>query len=151
MHRESHNRYDVRAWLNKDDEVEVKVYDHQHHRFIAHLVEKDTDEPTEGDVFASIWYECYQQLERGDEEITLKFFEEIDREAPEYSENTLYWNLDSDSFGWARHPLHSWRSSAASGEFVAFENLYRDELLERAFDGLRQQYMEDAEKEMLPQ
>lgn len=149
MHRESQSRYDVRAWHNREGEVEVKVYDHQHHRFIAHLVEKETDEPTEDGVFASLWVEVAKDIESGrKDDITLKFFEEIDRDAPENSENTLYWNLSDDGFWWSRHPLWSWQSSAAAGEFVEFENLYRDELLENAIEGLRQDYMEACQDEV---
>lgn len=149
MTRQSEQRYDVEVWHNSDDEIEVKVWDNTHHRYIAHLVEKDVDEPQEGGIYASIRHEDRKAIRQGKvDEITLKLFEEIDREAPEHSENTLYWNLDGDSFGWARHPLWSWQSLATEGEFVGFENLYRDELLERAFDGVRQEYMDECDKEV---
>lgn len=149
MNRESQSRYDIRPWINAEDQLEVKVYDHKHHRLVAHLVETETKEPTESGVYASVWHDIRSDIREGREtSITLKFFEEIDREAHEHTENTLYWNFDSDSFGWARHPLRSWKSMAAEGEFIAFENKHRDELLERTFDGLRQEYMEDCEVEM---
>jgi hypothetical protein len=149
MRRQSQRRYDVQAWVNCNNDFEVKVFDHRHHRVVAHLVEQDTDTIEEGNLYASVFPDERRSCELGDTDtLSLMYFEEIDREAPEHSENTLYWRLDSDSFGWSRHPLRAWKGGLVEGELIGFENKLRDSQLGRAIDGLREEYMEEVEAEL---
>ena len=149
MRRQSQHRYDVQAWVNATNEIEVKVFDHRHHRVVAHLVEQEIEKLREGDVYASIYPDERREIELGKTDyLSLMHFEEIDREAPEHSENTLYWVMDDDSFGWARHPLHSWQSAIAEGGLIGFENQLRESQLNNVFSGLRQEYMDEIDKEV---
>lgn len=152
MHKREQDRFEVKVWMNSHGEIEMRVYDRHavSNQCIAHLIEKDeVDEITEDGWYSPMWYETHGRIEEGyDPDVALMDYEEIDRDAPEHSENTLYWKLETDGHWWARHPLYSWQSMAASGEFVEWEVLYGEEALERAFSDLRDAYFEECKDEV---
>jgi hypothetical protein len=154
-----HKRYDVEAWVNAHDEIEIKVYDHSRNTVIGHLVEADeqpdTIEKDDGFFYASVWAEDKPNWtdNKTTVDISLYKFEQIERDAPEHSENTLYWSLSGDSFDWYRHPLYAWESSLAAGDgIMAFEAQGNtDEWLTNHFNQLAKQYMNNVKSEFHPE
>jgi len=146
-----HQRYDVEAWVNSHDEIEIKVYDYNRQRVVGHLVEAENQPSTveAGDdyFYGNVWVEDYRNWAENctTAEVTLKKFAKVDREAPADSENTLYWELSSDKFDWHRHPLSSWESCLATDDgLVAFEALGNThEWLTNHFNKLVETYMDN--------
>lgn len=123
-----HGRYDVEAYVNAHNEVEIRVYDNSRRKVIGHLVEADEQPDTirlDDDYFyASIWAGDKSRWNERNitVDVSLKIFQYIRREAPERAENTLYWTFSSDRFDWTQHPLWSWEASlAAEDGIMAFE------------------------------
>jgi len=152
MHKRSHNQYEVDVWFNAHGQIEMKVTDTHRvtNHTIAHLVQKDeVDEISEDGLYSVAWVENQNRIEEGyNEGMELMSFEDIDREAAEHVENTLYWKLGTDGHWWSRMPLSSWQSMAACGEFIEWEVLWGEERLERAFSDLRDDYMEECQDEV---
>lgn len=150
MRRQSQRRYDVDAWVNTDNAIEVKVFDHRHHRIVAHLVENDCVKPSENTVCAAIFPDERREIELGKKDtLMLNYIEEIDRQEPEASPTSvLFWEFDDDSFAWERHSLELFEKSLSDGRMICFDNQLRETQLERAVSGLRQKYMEEVDREV---
>lgn len=144
------HEYDVELFCNRHGEYELLVRG-RHDEIVARLYADPKDQPDtveEGDFAVTVWLDDHVERYGHFTDYSLKRFEEVDRDAPEYSENTLYWSFSSEYFDWYRQPLHSWETCLISGDgLVVFEVEYGRENLNNIFDRLATEYMERAADE----
>lgn len=147
------HEYEVTVFQNRHEEVEV-IISNSWGDEVARLWGDWNDQPTtveEGDYAISLWAD--DGLESGGfrTEYSIKKFIEVNHDEAENEEGSLYWELNTGTADWYRHPVWSWESClAAQDGLMVLQPTGRHWAanLESIFKKVESEYREQAEDEL---